>query len=371
MQCQMLRETRPARRSAGADIERVGFGYGSAGARRSSDDGGVGVVGCCRGHWACSVRDPGTSREGSVGSDSRRGYDCWCFRRAVGHARPDRGGLLLSQLIVAGVTVGLWAGVRRGARPSLRWPSRGELVKAVRAHPVTAGLGAVVLATLGLEFFFALAVAPNNIDSMGYHLSRAAYWLQYKSVFQFPGGTIRQLDYPPNGEILQAWTLAVSGTDRFAQLIQWASGIGCGLCIYLGAQLLGFRRAHAVFAAGLFMVLPIVVLESTSTQNDLITAFFLASIAVFAVRGFAAPLIRGLGRRCSGTWPSCRDQRHSSDRFAFPGDPGLCGGLAVRPPRTLALVGGSSLGCGRRAGIVQLCAELGEKLAPRSEMPRI
>ena len=197
------------------------------------------------------------------------------------------GGLLLSQLIVAGVSVGLWARVPRRARPSLRCLSRRQLVAALRAHPFMATLAAVVLATLGLEFVLAVAVAPNNWDSMGYHLSRAAYWLQYKSVFQFPGGTIRQLDYPPNGEILQAWTLSLSGTDRFAQLIQWASGIGCGLCIYLGAVLLGFRRTQAVFAAGLFLVLPIVVLESTTTQNDLITAFFVAATAVFAVRGLA------------------------------------------------------------------------------------
>jgi Dolichyl-phosphate-mannose-protein mannosyltransferase len=199
-----------------------------------------------------------------------------------------RGGMLLSQLLVAGVSVGVWVRVRRPVRPTVRWPRRRELVRTVHAHPLTIVLAALVLASLGLEFVLAVTVAPNNWDSMGYHLSRAAYWLQYESVLQFPGGSIRQLYYPPNGEILQTWTLAVSGTDRFAQLVQWVSGIGCGLCVYLGARLLGFRRAHAIFAAGLFMVLPIVVLESTTTQNDLITAFFIASSGVFAVRGVAA-----------------------------------------------------------------------------------
>jgi 4-amino-4-deoxy-L-arabinose transferase-like glycosyltransferase len=246
---------------------------------------------------------------------------------------------LLAQSLVAGVTVSAWLLIRRPSRPTFRRPFHPEFVRKIRAHPVTAVLIAIVLTSLGLEFFLAVAVAPNNVDSIGYHLTRADYWLQYKSVFQFPGGTTKQLYYPANGEVVQAWTLAISGSDRFAQLVQWASAIGCALCVYLGAALLGFRRAHAVFAAGVFLVLPIVVLESTTTQNDLIAAFFVAATLVFAARAIAgrsygdlivAALALGLAVGTKGT-----------ALLALPSLLILVGAAVwrYRPPRSLAFVG--------------------------------
>lgn len=199
-----------------------------------------------------------------------------------------RPGLLLAQLLTAVVSVGAWVWIRKPTRPTIRRPDPHRFIAAIRAHPVVAVLGCVVVAALALEFVLAVTVAPNNWDGVSYHLSRAAYWLQYKSALRFPGGSFAQLDHPADGEMLVAWTLSLSGGDRFAALVQWTSAIGCGLCVYLGAMLLGFRRASAAFAAGLFLLVPIVILESTSTQNDLIVAFFVAGAAVFAVRGIAA-----------------------------------------------------------------------------------
>jgi hypothetical protein len=199
-----------------------------------------------------------------------------------------RPGLLLAQLLVAAVSVGAWLWIRKPATPTIRRPETRRVVAAIRAHPVVAVLACVVIAALVLEFVLAVTVAPNTWDGLSYHLSRAAYWLQYKSALRFPGGSFGQLDHPADGEMLIAWMLSLSGTDRFVALVQWTSAIGCGLCVYLGAVLLGFRRAHAAFAAGLFLLMPIVILESTSTQNDLVAAFFVAGTAVFAVRGIVA-----------------------------------------------------------------------------------
>jgi hypothetical protein len=199
-----------------------------------------------------------------------------------------RPGLLTAQLVVAVVSVSAWVWIRKPTRSTIRPPDLRRFVAAVRSHPVVAVLGFFVIAALAFEFVLAVAVAPNNWDGVSYHLSRAAYWLQYKSAFRFPGGSFAQLDHPAASEMLLAWTLSLSGSDRFAALVQWASAIGCGLCVFLGAVLLGFRRAQAAFAAGLFLLLPIVILEATSTQNDLVAAFFVGGAAVFAVRGIAA-----------------------------------------------------------------------------------
>jgi 4-amino-4-deoxy-L-arabinose transferase-like glycosyltransferase len=197
-----------------------------------------------------------------------------------------QGGLLVAGAVCALVAAGAWrrAGSPRPYLVGARMRS-GELGIAVRANPEVALLVGVAVVALVVQAIVAVAFPPSNNDSLTYHLSRAAYWLQYQSATPFPGGSVRQLDSPPNGEMLQGWTLAVAGTDRFAALVQWLSLVGVACCIHLGARLLRFSCAPALFAAGLFVVLPQPIMQATSTQNDLIAAFLVVATAVFGVRG--------------------------------------------------------------------------------------
>ena len=190
----------------------------------------------------------------------------------------SRTGLLAGEALVAAACVAVW--LRRGREPMPSWNPSSVLRCVPRSLVVL-----VAGAALALQFYVALAVAPNNWDSMTYHLSRAAYWLQYQSVGPFPGGTIRQVDSAPNGELLQAWTMAFTGSDRFASLVQWGCLVGTGLCVFAGARLLRFAPPAAAFAASVFVILPQPIMQATSTQNDVIVTFFLTACALFTVRG--------------------------------------------------------------------------------------
>src|SRR4051812_26743086 len=196
-----------------------------------------------------------------------------------------RSGVLGGELVVAAAAMGGWVAAGR-PRPEGGWrPRVGEARIGAAAYPAIAVLVGMAVFALAVQLVMAIAVAPTNWDSMTYHLSRAAYWLQQHSAAHFPGGSVRQLGSPPNAEILQAWTLLVTGTDRFAAVVQWLALIGVCGCVLEGARLLGFDRAGALFAAALFAVLPQPVLQAASTQNDLVTALFVIAVAVFAVRG--------------------------------------------------------------------------------------
>jgi hypothetical protein len=202
-----------------------------------------------------------------------------------------RGGLLAAQAAIAVAAVAAWAltGRRRpreGWRPPDEWrPSWGQTRAAASDHPALAVLVVMAAGALLLDLVLAIAVAPSNWDSMTYHLSRAAYWLQQESARQISGGSLRQLNSAPNGEFLQAWTMGIAGTDRFVAVVQWLALVGTATCVYLGARLIDFSRGAALFAAALFVVLPQPILQASSTQNDLIVAFFVAATAVFGVRG--------------------------------------------------------------------------------------
>ncbi|MDP1849444.1 MAG: glycosyltransferase family 39 protein [Solirubrobacteraceae bacterium] len=190
----------------------------------------------------------------------------------------SRTGLLVGEACVAAMCAALW--LRRGRPPPPSFRPASVLASIPRS-------GALLVAgvALAVQFYVALAVAPNNWDSMTYHLSRAAYWLQYGSAGEFPGGTVRQLDSAPNGELLQAWTMALTDTDRFASLVQWGALVGTALCVFAGARLLRFAPPAAAFAAGIFVILPQPIMQATTTQNDVIVTFFLTASALFTARG--------------------------------------------------------------------------------------
>ena len=79
--------------------------------------------------------------------------------------------------------------------------------------------------------------------------------------------------------------MMMSGTDRWVASVQWLALIGIGLAVFSGARILDFGRQPSAFAACLFVLLPQPLMQSTTTQNDLIESFFVVSTAFFAIRG--------------------------------------------------------------------------------------
>jgi cobalt/nickel transport system permease protein len=70
---------------------------------------------------------------------------------------------------------------------------------------VVAGRGLAALAVLPLAVALGVAAfsyAPSNWDSMTYHLSRVAHWLQHGSVEAYETGIYRQVLYAPGAEYL-------------------------------------------------------------------------------------------------------------------------------------------------------------------------
>jgi hypothetical protein len=194
----------------------------------------------------------------------------------------NRVGLLGAHAAFFAVVAAAW---RRRAGPTVE--RRIHLsVGSVRARPLIAfTVGMAALALLA-QLLVGVAAAPNNWDSMTYHLSRAAYWLQQGAALRFDGASVRQLDSPPNAEIAVATTMALSGTDRYAHLAQWFSLLGCAAAIGGLARLLCFPRAASVAAAALFVVLPGPILQSLTTQNDLVVTACLLAAALLAASGF-------------------------------------------------------------------------------------
>lgn len=248
-------------------------------------------------------------------------------------------GMLGALALVAAASVLLWRRRGRPAPPRIR-------NRLVAAEPLGgAAIAMLVVAGLALliQFYVGMRVAPGNWDSMTYHLSRAAYWLQEQGAFHYPGGSVRQLGSAPNAEILLAWTMLVNATDRWVELVQWISLIGLGVTIFCGARLLRFPRGAAAFAGGLFVVLPQPIMQSASTQNDIVASFFIAAATFFVARGLRDRSLGDLTMAAVGAGLAIGTK--GTALIALPSLAIVCAGalIAWRPP--LRIVGlGLALG---------------------------
>lgn len=163
----------------------------------------------------------------------------------------------------------------------LRWgnpATRPPLSLTERA--VCVGLGLLLAGVL----VSALAAAPGTGDSITYHLSRVAHWQQNHSVAFFPTHNERQLFFPPFAEYAILHLQLLVGSDRLAALVQWSSLVGCLLAVSLLAQALGAGRFGQLMAVAFAGTIPLALLEGSSTQNDLVVAFWLLAAACFAWR---------------------------------------------------------------------------------------
>jgi 4-amino-4-deoxy-L-arabinose transferase-like glycosyltransferase len=140
-------------------------------------------------------------------------------------------------------------------------------------------------AYLGL-FSVAVFLPPNNWDSMTYHLSRIGYYLQQGSLEHFATGNDRQTVFPVNAELAMLWTVVFIRSDQLAALPQYCAALGAACGAFGIARRLSIPRGLASFAALVVLGLPQIALQATSTQNDLFTAWLVAS-AVYFLLDFA------------------------------------------------------------------------------------
>lgn len=184
----------------------------------------------------------------------------------------------IGEAALLAAVLALW---QRQGRPRPSLPSI-DLRAAARRHPVLAGLAAAVAIALCYELFIVLATPPNNGDSLTYHLTRAAAWLDHGGLYRIPGPEkTPENDYPPNAEIEILFSFAFLHGDGAAALTQFLAQAAAMLAIFGCAKRLGFSRPASLFAALLAPTLSEIALQSVTTQNDLVAASFVGAAAYF------------------------------------------------------------------------------------------
>ena len=173
-------------------------------------------------------------------------------------------------------------------KPSLTGPwqfkkikfSRGSLLSSWRQWPAIWILGTVVLAVYIVGFILILLVPPNTNDILTTHLTRVAFWLQHGDMLPWLTPNNFNLIYPVNANLLMLWCMLFTKSWFSAGFIQWFGAVAGAMSIYAVSRRLGWNRPGAIFAGLVWLSLPEIMLQSTTTQLDLIMAVF-AAIAIY------------------------------------------------------------------------------------------
>jgi hypothetical protein len=172
----------------------------------------------------------------------------------------------------------------RGVRPH-RNPAR-EPPEALR--PMEWILLAGVVVVVGCVAVIAILAPPNNWDSMTYHMSRVAHWIQNRSVDHYPTSITRQLYLSPWAEFAILQFQILTANDRWANLIQWMSMVSSLVGVSLITRELGGHARLQVLSVAVAASIPMGILQASSTQNDYVLACWLVCAIYYLLRLFRA-----------------------------------------------------------------------------------
>jgi hypothetical protein len=146
----------------------------------------------------------------------------------------------------------------------------------------------LILLFIGLicatTLLIALLSPPNNFDSMTYHMARVAEWIQHQDVKFYPTAIPRQNYSMPLAEYAILHLQILSKSDYFANLVQWSSYIIAIILSSLVVRELKVSKLYQMVTGIITATIPMLILQSTSTQNDLLVGMFCLSFAYYLLK---------------------------------------------------------------------------------------
>jgi hypothetical protein len=134
-------------------------------------------------------------------------------------------------------------------------------------------LGVMVLVT-------AFCYPPMTFDSMTYHMARVGHWVQNRSVEYYPTSIDRQNWVSPGAEYLILILQILSGSDRWANIVQFLAWIHILFAIPSLSRMAGVPSRLVPWCAVLVAAIPMGVMQASSTQTDMVASTLMVGIVI-------------------------------------------------------------------------------------------
>ena len=141
----------------------------------------------------------------------------------------------------------------------------------------------IVFTILGICLLTAVIAPPNNWDVMSYHMPRVRHWIQNQSVAHYSTNNTRQISFPAGAAYIVTQLQIITGNDILVNCVQWLAFLGSILGVSLITNILVGTNAE-VIAALVCASIPMAIMQSTTTQTDLVVTFWLVCFTYFIFR---------------------------------------------------------------------------------------
>ena len=134
-----------------------------------------------------------------------------------------------------------------------------------------------------LIFIQGIVYPPNNWDSLAYHLPRIVEWLNHRNLSNYPTHIIRQLYQPSLCEYFILHFNGLTKSDLYSNSVQLFFLIGT-IFTTIGITKLIFQKVNYFILFIIVGTIPHSLLEASSTQNDIVHSFFIATSVFFGLK---------------------------------------------------------------------------------------
>ncbi|RMD66205.1 phospholipid carrier-dependent glycosyltransferase, partial [Candidatus Parcubacteria bacterium] len=124
------------------------------------------------------------------------------------------------------------------------------------------------------------------MDALSTHLARVGHWLQNATFLPWSTPRTWQVIYPYNAQLVVIWPVLFLQNDLLVGFPQWFSALVSAVAVAGIAMELGASQRAALYAALTFLTFPLIVLQSSTAQTDLIVMAPFVMAVYFLLRGF-------------------------------------------------------------------------------------
>lgn len=152
------------------------------------------------------------------------------------------------------------------------------------------------LVVMGIYFIFILVTtilnSQNTADALIYHLPRIMHWIQNKSVGYYATNTSLQVKYSALAEYIVAQIYILGGSDQLANMVQAGSYMCSAILIFGITRKLGVSGKLSFVSSWIYLLTPMALVQSYTTQTDDIAGMFLLVYIFFILDFIQADVLR-------------------------------------------------------------------------------
>lgn len=138
-----------------------------------------------------------------------------------------------------------------------------------------------VIAFCLLISIMAILRSQSLVDNLYHRLTKIMHWIQDGNVGYFATSTPSEIQYSSLTEYMNMHIFLLMGSDRVITIVQIGAYLSSACCVYGIGRKLGVSPRCAWLGVWIYLLIPMVIIETLTTQTDVTAAAYLLCFVYF------------------------------------------------------------------------------------------